>query len=253
MGTLPFIPEDVASLVWISHGISGATFAVSATTVIKKPLPGDTCEKQLEIERRIYERLGSHPYITKFLGAYRGMIVLERLQYPLRKRLYDLRENNQLPQSQDVVRWALQITQAIYHIHSHGVLQVDIGAHNVLLDQYETAKLSDFAGSSLDGSKPMVAPSAHSEHPNMPHTKPSIQSELFALGSMLYEIETTNKPYPNNNDEELEELFKADVYPETGKLILGNVISNCWMAQYKDASEAVVDIQRIQTQLNNSI
>ena len=37
-------------------------------------------------------------------------------------------------------------------------MQVDIGAHNVLLDQYETAKLSDFAGSSLDESKPTVVP-----------------------------------------------------------------------------------------------
>jgi hypothetical protein len=132
-------------------------------------------------------------------------------------------------------------------------MQVDIGAHNVLLDQYETAKLFDFAGSSLDKSKPMVASSAHSEQPNMPHTKPSIQSELFALGSMLYEIETTNKPYPDKNDGELEELFKADKYPDTGKLILGEVITKCWMAQYKDASEAIVDIQHIQNQLNNTI
>jgi hypothetical protein len=113
-------------------------------------------------------------------------------------------------------------------------MQVNIGAHNVLLDQYETAKLSDFAGSTLDESKPTVAPSAHSEHSNMPHTKPSIQSELFALGSMLYEIESTNKPYPDKNDEELEVLFKADKYPDTSELMLGKVTTNCWMAKYMD-------------------
>ena len=87
----------------------------------------------------------------------------------------------------------------------------------------------------------------------MPHTKPSIQSELFALGSMLYEIESTSKPYPDKNDEELEMLFKADKYLDTSELILGKVITNCWMAKYKDASEAVVDIPHIQNQLNNSI
>jgi hypothetical protein len=70
---------------------------------------------------------------------------------------------------------------------------------------------------------------------------------------MLFEIETTNEPYPDKNDAELEELFKADMYPDTGKLILGKVITNSWMAQYKDASEAVVDIQHIQNQLNNTI
>ena len=147
MESLPSIPEDVASLPWISHGISGATFAVSESVLVKKPLPGDTCKEQLDIERRIYERLGPHPYITKFLCAHKDTIVLERLKYPLRKRLHDLRKHNQLPRDQDVVRWALQITQAIQHIHSRGVMQVDIGAHNVLLDQYETAKLSNFAES----------------------------------------------------------------------------------------------------------
>jgi len=253
MELLPSIPEDVTSLPWISHGISGAIFAVSESVLIKRPLPGKKCREQLDIERRIYERLGPHPYITKFICAHKDMIVLERLKYPLRKHLYDLHEHNQLPMTHDVVRWALQVTQAIQYIHSRGVMQVDIGAHNVLLDQYEIAKLSDFAGSSLDKSKPTVAPSAHSEHPNMPHTKPSIHSELFALGSMLYEIETTNEPYPDKNEQELEELFKAAKYPDTSKLILGTVITKCWMAQYEDASEAVVDIRHIQDQLNNTI
>jgi serine/threonine protein kinase len=253
MDLLPSIPEDVTGLPWISHGISGAIFAVSESVLIKKPLPGRECREQLDIERRIYERLGPHPYITRFICAHKDMIVLERLKYSLRKHLYDLHEHNQLPMGYDVVRWASQVTQAIQYIHSRGVMQVDIGPHNVLLDQYETAKLSDFAGSSLDKSKPTVAPSAHSEHPNMPHTQPSIQSELFALGSMLYEIETANEPYPDKNEQELEELFKADKYPDTDKLILGMVITNCWMAQYEDASEAVVDIQNIQNQLNNTI
>jgi len=53
----------------------------------------------------------------------------------------------------------------------------------------------------------------------MPYTKPSIYSKL-------YEIETTNKPYPNKNDEELKELFKVDKYLDIGKLILGKVITN---------------------------
>lgn len=223
METQLTIPENVRNLPWISHGISGAVFAISESIVVKTPLPGDEYKRQLDIERQIYERLGPHPYITKFLCAYKDMIILERLKYPLRKRLFDLSKLNQRPIPQDAVRWALQITQALHYIHSCGVMQVDIGPHNVLLDQYETAKLSDFAGSSLDGSEPMVAPSAHSEHPDMSTEKPSIKSELFALGSMLYEIETTNKPYPSKNEGQLAELFKANEFPETSDLILGEV------------------------------
>jgi serine/threonine protein kinase len=88
------------------------------------------------------------------------MLVLERLQYSLRKRLWDLRDAGQLPPPQDVLRWAAQIVQALQHAHSRGVLQVDIGPHNVLLDWNENVKLGDFAGSSIDGSAPSVLPSA---------------------------------------------------------------------------------------------
>jgi serine/threonine protein kinase len=253
METQPSIPEDVTDLPWITNGISGATFAVSESAIIKIPLPLENCKEQLAIERQIYERLGPNPYITKLLYTHKGMVVLERLQYPLRRRLLDIREQKQLPVAQDVVRWAWQTAQALQHIHSRGVKQVDIGPHNILLDWDENAKLSDFAGSSLDGSEPMVFPSAHSEHPDMPTTNPSIQSELFALGSTLYEIETTYKPYPDKNDGELAKLFKANKFPDTRELILGKVITKCWMARYKDASQAVVDIRHIQDRLNSPI
>jgi len=253
METQPSIPEDVTDLPWITNGISGATFAVSESAIIKIPLPLENCKEQLAIERQIYERLGPHPYITKLLYTHKRMIVLERLRYPLRRRLLDIREQKQLPVAQDVVRWAWQTAQALQHIHSRGVMQVDIGPHNILLDWDENAKLSDFAGSSLDGSEPMVFPSSHSEHPDMPTANPSIQSELFALGSTLYEIETTYKPYPDKNDGELAKLFKANKFPDTRNLILGKVITQCWMARYKDASQAVVDIRRIQDRLNNPI
>ena len=35
METLPAISEDVSSLPWISHGISGATFAVSESVLLR--------------------------------------------------------------------------------------------------------------------------------------------------------------------------------------------------------------------------
>ncbi|OTA96288.1 hypothetical protein M434DRAFT_67809 [Hypoxylon sp. CO27-5] len=181
------------------------------------------------------------------------MIILERLQYPLRQRLLDLRKSQHRPASHDVVRWALQVAEALQHIHSHGVKQVDIGTYNVMLDWDENVKLSDFAGSSIDDSEPTVAPSAHSTHPRLSVTQPSVYSELFAFGSLLYEMETTFEAYHDKNDGELEELFESDQYPETGNLILGEVIRKCWMAQYADASELIADIRSLQTHLKYDV
>lgn len=242
------VSDKATSVRWY-HGMSGVVVEAPDLTVIKRPLPGEASEAQLEVESRIYKRLGHHPYITKVITARSNEIVLERLQYPLRKRLLELRKANERPAIQDVLRWARQIAQAFHHVHSCGVLQVDIGTYNVLLDWNEDVKLCDFAGSSLDGSEPMVAPSAHSTHPRISITHPSIRSELFAIGSMLYEIETTYVPYDGKNDGELEELFGADHYPEVGNLTLGEVITKCWTGQYVDASEIVMDIGQIEEHL----
>lgn len=84
----------------------------------------------------------------------------------------------------------------------HGVLQVDIGTHNMLLDWHENMKLADFAGASIGGSEPSIVSGTRAEHPSFPSSKPSIQTEIFALGSTLYEIETTHSPYHDKMDHE---------------------------------------------------
>ena len=248
--TVP-VPSTATGIQW-HHGMSGVVIEAPNMTVTKRPFPGEEFKAQLDIERRIYKRLGQHPYITRFITADSDEIVLERLQYPLRTRLLELRSNNQRPPIQTVLRWARQIAQAFHHVHSCGVLQVDIGAYNVLLDWNDGAKLCDFAGSSLDGSEPMVAPSAHATHPRISITHPSIRSELFAIGSLLHEIETTYVPYNDKNDGELEELFAADQYSDVGNLMLGDVITKCWTGQFADAGEVVIDIDRIEKQLNDN-
>ncbi|KAF2001304.1 hypothetical protein P154DRAFT_596351, partial [Amniculicola lignicola CBS 123094] len=162
------------------------------------------------------------------------MVVLERLQYPLRKRLWDLRSAKELPPLKDVM-------QALQHAYSHNVFQVDIGLYNMLLNQDEDVKLSDFAGLLIDGSTLLVVPSLHLEHLNI--TQPSIQSEIFALGSSLYEIEITHQPYFDKTDNEIEELFAAGLFPDIRPLLLGEVISKCWTVKYEDVGEALKDIR----------
>lgn len=100
-------------------------------------------------------------------------------------------------------------------------MQVDIGAHNALLDWDENVKLSDFAGSSIDGSSPTVFPSRKSQNLNLAEDKPSVQSEIFALGSMLYEVETTKQPCYDKSDSELERLFSRGDFPDISALVLG--------------------------------
>ncbi|RVX68343.1 hypothetical protein B0A52_07346 [Exophiala mesophila] len=179
----------------------------------------------LAVEIDIYQRLGSHPSIPKVLKVHDGMLILERLQGPLRQLLLDWHEAGHPPEPERILRWATQIARGYQHFHGCNVFQVDIGLHNALLDDFDNAKVCDFAGSSLDGSPPTIFPSQHAEHPNLSPEIPSVLSELFALGSLLYELETARQPYSDKEDAEVEELFRQDQFPDTEGLILGKVIA----------------------------
>ena len=240
----PSLPNRLWDLPLLSAGVSGVVLEVSDSAVVKAPC-GEENRPALQIERAIYARLGPHPLITKLLYVQEDMLVLERLQYPLRKRLWDFRHIGEIPPPEDILRWALQLTQALYYVHSCGVLQVDISAGNALLDQDDNIKLSDFAGSSIDGSIPTVYPSTHSQNPNLPSMKPSLQSEIFALGSMIYEVETTLQPYHDKSDSEIIKLFAVGDFPDTSTLMLGNVITSCWRSKYKDVRGPMADIMLI--------
>lgn len=248
MESTAFTSSSVHNLPFVSAGVSSMVYAQSETAVIKAPVDRDRSLRALTIERSIYQRLGQdgqHPYITKLIPADGDFLVLERYQYPLRQKLWQLRNDNQVPLSRDVLRWAYQIAQALQHVHSCNVLQVDIGAHNILLDQNNDARLSDFAGSSIDGSDPEVFPSHHSQHPCI--RIPSVQSEIFALGSTFYEIETTKQPYHNRTEREVQTLFKAQDFPDTGSLVLGRIIEKCWHMEFSSVVEVTEDLRKLQT------
>jgi hypothetical protein len=70
-------------------------------------------------------------------------------------------------------------------------------------------KLGDFSGSSIDGEPVLVCYETSHEHPEM--TDISIKSELFALGSTLYEIMTGSRPYKGNSDFAIKAAYKEAI------------------------------------------
>lgn len=75
--------------------------------------------------------------------------------------------------------------------HRSRVIHADVTCYNVFLDRNLNVKLADFAGSSVDGSPLLIAVTASHEHPE---SILSSAGDLFAFGSVLYEIMTENTP-----------------------------------------------------------
>lgn len=131
------------------------------------------------------------------------MLVLERLVYPVRARILELRHKGLSPSDAEICKWSAQAAEGMDYFHSKGVLQVDIGLHNMFFDWDDNVKYCDFSGSSVDGERPLVAVSPHAQHPDTyirngdaeAAAPPTVQSEIFSLGSAIYEISTTHKAY----------------------------------------------------------
>lgn len=243
------LPENLWNLPFVNRGISGIVFAINEFSVIKTPTGGDINAQELETERRIFERLGEHPRIVRLLYVHRNMIVLERLLYPLRTRTLELREKGVVPSTEEVLKWSAQAAEGMQYFHEKNVFQVDVGLHNMLLDRDDNIKYCDFSGSSIDGERSVAVVSPHAQHPGIKIGSPTIQSELFSLGSALYEISTTRKAYEGMKETELQDRYTKGEYPKTDHLLLGPVILKCWCGKYRNAGETAAEIRSMQRKI----
>lgn len=227
----------------LSYGASGIVFVIDENSVIKVPCGGADCAQEHRIERRIYERLGRHPRIVTLLEIRPYGIVLERLKEPLRKRLLDMRDGGVTPSTPSLLKWSAQVAEGLHYLHSKGVLQADIGCHNLLLDVNDDLKFCDFAGSSIDGEDGLVGYESGSQYPCEPgKSEITVKAELFALGSTLYEISTTMKPYQDKTFGNIQKLYSAKQFPDTQDLLLGDIILKCWNGQYTEVGGVMADM-----------
>ncbi|EFE37353.1 hypothetical protein TRV_08002 [Trichophyton verrucosum HKI 0517] len=244
-------PKCLWDLPFVNRGVSGIVFAVDELSVIKTPTGGEENAEELRVEREILERLGDHPRIVKLLYTYKDLIVLERLRYPLRFRTWELREDGRTASLDDVLKWSAQAAEGMQYFHAKGVFQVDVGLHNLLVDWDDNVKYCDFSGSSIDGSRPTVVVSPTAQHPTAVIGSPTVQTELFSLGSAIYEISTTFKAYEGLEEHELQARYARGEYPDTSRLLLGGVILKCWRGCYSNAGEVAAEIRGIQRRMKH--
>jgi serine/threonine protein kinase len=133
---------------------------------------------------------------------------------------------------------AVQVADAIGFTHEAGVIHGDLTCANIFVDAGLKARVADFAGSSIDGSPLLVLVIESHE---LPGSLLSTQADLFALGSVLYEIMTGQPPYKGLGDKGTRDLHLEVKFPEISTLgAVGFIIEQCWQTSYSGA-EAVAE------------
>jgi serine/threonine protein kinase len=218
---------------------------LSDGTVIKSPFPDAEMENHiLDIakEASIYHRVGPHERLVRILDHSRDGLILEYMKNGDLKTY--LQAKSSIPISLKL-KWAYQIAQAVSLLHHNGIVHCDIKPRNFLLDATLNIKIIDFSGSSLDGSKPASGEGTRFYLPRHWRDPPTVATDLFALGSTLYEVFQGTSPYEEIPSDQVEECFKRKEFPNVSTIPYRQIIKQCWLSQVDSAEHVQVFMRDI--------
>lgn len=230
--------------------------------VEKAPHPNDkTVEANLEDLRReyfAYQRLPRHPRVLQLHSdSTPQRLVLPYLRNGcLRDFLRDTSSSSSvadsfssnsssLSWSQRRLQFAADAAEALSILHSVQIIHGDINSWNFLLTDDFRLCIIDFSGSTIDGSAGSGFEGFRYCLPRSFHDPSTVRTDLFALGSLLYEIMTGETPYQSCEDQEVEEYFRKGIFPTTKDVpLLGRIMLGCWRGAYESAEAVYQDIRK---------
>jgi serine/threonine protein kinase len=211
-----------------------------AIKVIDSPLRSDSeYIVRFEHEAQAFAQL-EHPHIV---GLYRygeanGLLYMA-MQYidgaDLGTVLANYREDQEFIEPEEASRIIREICLALDYVHSRGVIHRDIKPSNIMLDKQGRAILTDFGLALLTelGTRGEIFGSPHYIAPEQVVSSASVvpQSDLYAVGVILYEMLTGELPFDAENPLDIAMLhmtepprppreLRPDISPEVEAVIL---------------------------------
>src|SRR5208337_1402924 len=153
-----------------------------------------------------------HPNIVSVyeVGEYNGYHFLS-MEYVEGRNLADLVREHPLPVGR-AAGYAKAIAEAIHHAHQSGVLHRDLKPSNVLIDAFDQPRVTDFGlAKIMEGDAELTITGEVLGSPN--HMAPeqaagkfsesSPRSDIYSLGSILYQIITSRAQFQGGSLSEI--------------------------------------------------
>ena len=200
--------------------------------------------RDIEREFRIYQRLPQHDRLLQLIrySQEEGLVLQYMPRGTVRDHLRDAAAaaTITLPER---LQWACDAAESLHLLHSHGIIHSDLKPENLLLDSNSRLKIIDFSGSSFDGIVGSAIESTRFFLPRPLKEPPTIRTDLFALGSTIYEIMTSRQPYDDLSDEEVEARYSQQDFPRVQELPCGQVILDCWRCETQTAEQVMMRLK----------
>ncbi|KAF4632944.1 hypothetical protein G7Y89_g5172 [Cudoniella acicularis] len=234
---------------FLGSGASGIIERLPSGNVVKSPWPGsgaDDCRREITIENQIYERLGRHPRLVRIID-WDPIHCALTMEYMPNGNLKDflLVKNDSVSTTQRF-QWAQEAAEALQLLHAANVVHCDLEPKNFLLDLNLGLKIADFSGSSLEGSRASACVGKRFSLPDVDwRRQPTIQDDLFGLGSTIYCIMTGQHPFPELSSDEVENNYRTQKFPDVSNIPCGSIIKRCWLSEITSAQEIYDFIQNM--------
>ena len=217
--------------------------------------------RRFDHEAQIVARL-EHPHVVPLYDYWREPNAAYLVMRFLRGgSVEDLLEAGPLDPSR-VIAITDQIASALGAAHRQGVVHRDVKPGNVLLDEEGNAYLTDF-GVALDAGSPerssgtMMRGTPAYLSPEQIRLQPAgPQSDVYALGIVVYEMLTGEHPFPETSLTALLDHHMRDALPSVGTLrpeLPGGVDEVIGRATAKDPDDRFSDIEEIATALRAAL
>lgn len=168
-----------------------------------------TRQKRFYHEMRLLKKISS-PYVVKFYdGQYEGEAPYILMEYIDGRILKDYIRNRGRLTVDEAVDFASQLALGFSEIHRQGIIHRDIKSQNIMVADNGSIKIIDF-GIAVDndsedltktgmliGSPQYVSPELINKE------EPTKQSDIYALGILLYEMLAGDVPFSGNKSHEI--------------------------------------------------
>ena len=267
------MPSEIAGyqiLDLIARGASGAVYRAldpSGRTLALKVLVADgkpDAEQvaRFELEAVATEKL-NHPNIVRVFDAgVAGKRHFIAMEYVEGRSLRDLIAGKELT-IRPAVELLRDITRALAHAHSRGVIHRDLKPENILVDSSGTPKLSDFGIAKLHGKHSRLTATGIAlgtpeymspEQAAGRSNEADFRTDIYGLGVILYECAAGKIPFKGRNIiDTLKKIESLEAPPLKGAVkgvdeqldaVVSKAMSKDPDARYQSASALADDLDR---------
>jgi serine/threonine-protein kinase len=157
-------------------------------------------------EEKVGQRL-DHPYLVKVLVPSGKSRMYMAMEYIDGRSLRAVLQAERSVPPRRALQIAQQVTEALVYLHSQGIVHRDIKPENILLVGDDGIKIIDF-GIALDESARRLTWAGLSSTLGTPDymapeqiggRRGDARTDVYAVGTLLYEMLTGNLPYANTN------------------------------------------------------